>query len=236
MKLVNLGRLGFDTKQSRAVSILLKGASNPWFTYVRSCRACPLCTPSRVPTSPSGPLDSFFVFQGRNPGITECEHGIPFHPEAPGGRIFELYCEWLGILRDECYVTNSLFSYKDREVAPDAAEVATCARFKYHEFSLLSHPKFVFLLGNDAFHQWTGVTYSISRDYGKVVWLAETPNGTKSILIPVWHPGSVLRNSELKNEVHGQLTRIAHEFIVPFNSFASVTQDTQQLKQWLPPF
>jgi len=75
------------------------------------------------------------------------------------------------------------------------------------ELELLTEARYFFLLGNDAIRQWGGIGFpSVVRCFGDVYQYER--KGRKMMIIPVWHPGSLLRDGRRKSEVLMFLSRV----------------------------
>ena len=159
---------------------------------------------------PEGDFKSRYVFVGRNPGIKEGEKGRPFFPKAPGGSLFQEYLLRLGLQREEVYITNANFCYTRGDRAPELNELFKCSLWKPIEFGFLTECRFLFLMGNHAVREFLGIDYpSILTFYGKTFWAYNPYNlNQRMMVIPVLHPGYVLRNRGIQEILNKQLDYI----------------------------
>lgn len=204
--------VGFSQESKKVNDKLLNCEYQRFLGYIRRCKSCTARETNFLPVPPQGSLGSYYVFQGRNPGVREAENGVPFYRKAPGGRVFDLYLEYLGLGRDKVYVTNSLFCYTKKDRPPNGEERTVCSWWKLREYRYLLNMKILFLLGNDAFQGFFNVKESIIRYLG-LTFLVRWDFGRNLICVPVLHPGYILRNRDMTDIVKLQLTYIKDKYI-----------------------
>lgn len=151
------------------------------------------------PVKPLGPKTSPYVFVGRDPGEQEVENGEPFWPEAPGGEILMEYLEKMGLVREEVYITNVCFCRAPGNAPPTPKQVHACASFHKKEFEALTGVKYIFPLGSHAFQVMTGVFGSVTSFVGS--YFETNLFGREVKIIPLHHPGYLLRNGSLKDQI-----------------------------------
>lgn len=156
---------------------------------------------------PKGPTDSPYVFMGRDPGEQEVENGEPFWHEAPGGRLLTEYLEILGLQRESVYLTNAVFCRAPGNAEPSPEEIMACLPFHKKEFEGLTGIKYLFPLGTHAFQLCTGIYGSITPYVGS--YFPTTLNGKDVMVIPIHHPGYLLRNEKVKAEVYSILESLS---------------------------
>lgn len=158
------------------------------------------------PVQPRGPLDSRFIFVGRDPGEQEVDNEEPFFPSAPAGALFEEYLESLGMVREEVYITNTNFCRAPGNAAPTPDHIWACASFHKEEFKALTNMEYIFPLGAHAFSAMTGVYGGISSFFGK--YFEAEIYGKCVKIIPIYHPGFLLRDPSLREQVFTILSEI----------------------------
>lgn len=179
-------------------------------TCARGCNSCPVREEARYPVPPIGPNDSEIMIVGRNPGRQEDAYGVPFYPEAPGGRMMMGYLELMGWKREEVYITNALFCHTTKDRTPETPEIAKCSMWKAVELDMLPEVKYIFLFGNDAIRQFMGFNYpSIVRIYHDVYHVYDSHRDRKLMVIPAYHPGYLLRNPRLVREQETFLRQVS---------------------------
>lgn len=203
---------------------------------VKKCSGCGLAEGRMYsPVLPVGSEGSHYVVIGRSPGRTEGENGTPFFSGSPGGAYLDRYLSLLGVSRSDVHVTNSCFCRGVGDRVPEAWEVGACAkRFKGMELALLSTPKFVFLLGNDAVKVVvSGGSDSIVRGYGRsfVMRGGKVFRGVV-YAFPVFHPGSVMRDRSLMDLVSDQLLMVREKYVLPFRRFLEEEPTREQILNW----
>lgn len=144
-----------------------------------------------------GPKDAECVFIGRDPFERECEEGIPFCLDSPGGKMLGYYLEMLGLGRGDCYITNTLFCRAPNNVAPQPDELFGCARIHAVEFKKLTNVKYIFTLGSNAFQLMTGLFGSVKSFVGKYYFKVDIFEREGVCIIPLHHPGSLLENESM---------------------------------------
>lgn len=157
---------------------------------VQKCRLCPrMKSSARILGLSSGSLTAKVVFIGEAPGRLGADTtGIPFHGDKAGDN-FELLLDFVGISREDIFVTNAvLCNPKDdagNNGTPSADEIANCSTFLKEQIELIN-PGIVVTLGANALKA-TAIIASHSltlRDHVRSshVWFGRQ-------LVPLYHPG-----------------------------------------------
>jgi DNA polymerase len=173
---------------------------------LKLCQGCVRAGQAGPSVEPIGSLESPYVFVGRDPGEQEVENGQPFWPEAPGGKLLMEYLEILGLLREQVYITNAVFCRAPGNAEPTPEEFMACLPYHKKEFESLTGIKWLFPLGTHAFQLCTGIYGSISPYVGS--YFETVINGREVTIIPIHHPGYLLRNEVVKAEVYRILESI----------------------------
>lgn len=203
---------------------------------LRDCVACGLRKKGSIPYAmvPTGPVDSHYVFFGRSPTRSDTDNSEVFHSKSAGGILFDSYCRSLGLDRTEAVLTNSVLCMTPDERPPSLIEVKVCSTRASILWALLTSPKFVFLLGNDASRSVIDPDLkSISPTYGISYFYRHHVHGNV-FLFPIYHMGSVLRKRDLGVTVNLQLDSIAQKFIGPFKQFLTENPNLEQIREWQP--
>ncbi len=157
---------------------------------VRTCRLCPRMNNStRVLSRAAGPLGAKIMFIGEAPGrLGADETGIPFHGDKAGHNFDELI-GFVGIDRNEIFVTNAVLcnpkDEKGNNAPPSRTEIANCSNHLRQQIELVN-PRMVVTLGGAglraaALVHWHGLSL---REHVRTAnkWFGR-------LLIPVYHPG-----------------------------------------------
>lgn len=157
---------------------------------VRDCQLCPrMQNSARILSLSSGSLDAKVVFIGEAPGRLGADAtGIPFHGDTAGNN-FEALLDFVGISREDIFVTNSvLCNPKDENgnnSPPNQDEITKCAHFLKRQIDLID-PKVVVTLGANALKSTSLIerhTLTLRDD----VRTSSKWYGRK--LTPLYHPG-----------------------------------------------
>lgn len=103
-------------------------------TKPSECAGCPWERLGRGYVPGSGPLNAQVAIVGQGPGEVELATGVPFHPEAPSGKLLTKWIDLTGFPRDTVWIDNAVRCLirkpgdaDAKDEAPDAA-VAECRR------------------------------------------------------------------------------------------------------------
>ncbi len=207
-----------------------------FFKRIANCVDCTVALERYYPpVLPRGDSGSNFVWIGRNPGRQEGAEGEPFYPKAPGGRYLDIFLSYAGLARPQCYITNTLFCFTQNDRKPTIKERHRCTRYKPYELSLLTCPKFIFLLGADAFESFLPDTSkSITDIYGYIYKIVNYKyfNNTTTYLIPIYHPGSIIRKHSLLDIVFEQLAHWRQTYLEPYQQFLERNPSVDDQRNW----
>jgi len=148
------------------------------------------------PTLPSGHENCEIMIVGRNPGEQELINRKPFFPGAPAGSRLEKFLANVGLIRDECWVTNTCKCYSQDNRPPTFGEIKACSRYLRAEIDLL-RPKFIIAFGNEAMMQLTPYRSRVRKHCGEIL---ESPTGMigqiEAKVAVCVHPSSTFRNQQ----------------------------------------
>lgn len=157
---------------------------------VQKCRLCPRMEGSaRILGLSSGALDAKVMFVGEAPGRLGADStGIPFHGDKAGDN-FENLLDFVGISREDIFVTNAvLCNPKDESgnnATPNADEIANCKKFLRQQVELIN-PGIVVTLGANALKS-TALVEAHNLTLRDHVRSAHAWYGRR--LVPLYHPG-----------------------------------------------
>lgn len=151
------------------------------------------------------------MFIGEAPGEEEDRQGKPFVGQS--GKLLERMLGFIGMTRENYYITNILPWRPPGNRTPQDAEIAACLPFCLRHIELVK-PRFVIALGGTAAKSLLGRAEGITRLRGK--WFP-LPQGAKNTeIMPTYHPAYLLRNNEMKKfawkDVLTLKTRLGEEF------------------------
>ena len=157
---------------------------------VQKCVLCPRMNDSaRILSLSFGSLDAKIMFIGEAPGRLGADTtGIPFHGDKAGDN-FEGLLDFVGISRENIFVTNAaLCNPKDSDgnnASPNAEELGNCSAFLREQIDLIN-PRIVVTLGSNALRA-TGLIEERNLSLRDHVRTSNKWYGRQ--LIPLYHPG-----------------------------------------------
>jgi len=158
----------------------------------KGCRGCDLCEIGTQTVFGEGPKSAMVMFVGEQPGDQEDRAGRPF--VGPAGQLLDEVLEQVGIIRDECYVTNAVkhFKWEPRgtrriHAKPSAREVSACQPWLVREIELVQ-PKILVCLGSTAAQSLLGRDFRVTQRRGEVMQTKWSPWTVATI-----HPSALLR-------------------------------------------
>jgi DNA polymerase len=165
---------------------------------IRACKRCELRKECKEPMEPWIPTDNpkagFIV---RNPSSSESKVGVPLHPEAPGGYMFLKYLDILGLSRNQIYVSNIIHCKANKNQTNQFEYISTCSLWKLFELQIINTPKYIFTMGSYPLKMFMGMNHpSILNIFGDIYKVKLFDKDT--YIIPITHPGYLLRTSEFR--------------------------------------
>ncbi|MBA2605600.1 MAG: uracil-DNA glycosylase [Acidobacteriota bacterium] len=139
----------------------------------------------------TGKTDAPVVVVGESPGLPDADSEKPFM--GPVGQLLEKILKAIGILREECYLTNVVkFISQGDEITPDILKFF----IPYlHREMLAIKPKVIISLGNTPTKALLNTKKAISQIRGEFY----DYHGIK--LMPTFNPAYILRDPSKKREV-----------------------------------
>ncbi len=135
------------------------------------------------------------MFIGEAPGADEDRQGLPF--VGVSGQMLDRMLGFIGLDRDNFYITNMLYWRPPGNRTPTDAEVATCLPFLAKHIQLVS-PKVLVLVGGRSAKSLLQTSQGITKLRGR--WSEVTLDGFEWPIpaLPTLHPAYLLRNSAQK--------------------------------------
>lgn len=156
---------------------------------LKDCTKCPTLGKNHVP--PSGPPTADIMIVGQSPGEQEVAAGRPF--VGPSGELLTYMLDSAGLDMDEVYITNALKCHPPGNRPGSQDELETCFDTWLKGELIASNPKFVIILGKDAY-------YSVTR--GKIPFSHGGIHKTKKrTIITLYHPSYFLRRGDIETFV-----------------------------------
>lgn len=157
---------------------------------VRACIACSARQDAKEPVPGVGTVPNDIMILGRNPGEQEDRIGLPFI--GPAGQMVDKWLERAGLSRNDVFITNSVLCHTSNNRIPLKIEISTCTKLYLLVTLKFVKPKLVIPMGALA-AEAMGIPGSITNESGKVF-----NHKAGFAVIPVVHPGGVLRKPELR--------------------------------------
>jgi DNA polymerase len=155
------------------------------------CQDCGLCTNRNQVVFGVGSHQPLFMIIGEAPGENEDKGGEPFIGLA--GKKLDGILDYIGVTRDEIYITNSVLCRPPNNRDPQIEEMDAC-RWRLHLQIDQLKPKFIVLLGRIATttiigHEFKGaLSERFDKDLGLKI------NGTHYPTIVTYHPSYLLQS------------------------------------------
>lgn len=150
---------------------------------------------------------------GEGPGAEEDERGQPFVGKA--GQLLDRMLAEAG-LKDQVFITNTVFWRPPGNRTPSPAEQAACAPFLDRAFFLLK-PKAVLLLGAAAAKSVLSVDEGIMRLRGNWKEWRLAEGNVSAPVMPTFHPAFLLRTPMAKKAAWADVLALAARLDAPEN-------------------
>lgn len=164
-----------------------------------SCRRCPLYRNATQTVFGQGPVGSFLMLVGEQPGDNEDRAGLPF--VGPAGRILDKALNEAGIDRSKLYLTNAVKHFKNmprgkRRIhqRPDRYEIERCRWWLDQELKLVN-PRVTVALGVTAASALAQRAVTLSKMRGRLVTFRDGVEGFVTV-----HPSYILRLRDATKE------------------------------------
>jgi len=156
------------------------------------CTRCKLCKTRTTIVFGQGNHQADLMFIGEAPGRDEDLAGEPFVGEA--GQLLTKIINAIAMQRQDVYIANVIKCRPPQNRDPEPDEIGCCFPFLKKQIEVI-RPKVICSLGRIATQTLLETTAPISRMRGKRFSYGA------SILIPTYHPASLLRNEAWKRPV-----------------------------------
>jgi DNA polymerase len=170
--------------------------SEEWLSLqqkVQSCQACKLSKGRTQTVFGSGNNNAELLLIGEAPGAEEDRQGLPFVGKA--GKLLDAMLYAIDLNREQVFICNVLKCRPPNNRNPQPDEVEACASFLTSQIESIK-PRVILALGRFAAHR-------LLETDAPVYKMRENGNNLPGTEIPVvvtYHPASLLRNPEQKEE------------------------------------
>lgn len=154
-------------------------------SQIRTCTQCALCQTRTHAVPGEGNMQPLVVFVGEAPGAEEDRLGRPFVGRS--GRFLDSMIEWIGLRREDVFITNVVKCRPPQNRAPQPDEVAACRDYLERQIEILA-PRVVVTLGRYSMQHWFPGE-RITQIHGQT---REIAPGRAAL--PLFHPAAALRN------------------------------------------
>jgi len=160
---------------------------------------------------PEGSLEAKIVFIGEAPGEEEDKQGRPFVGRS--GKILDKYIEFMGLTREQTYITNIVKVRPEKNRTPTNDELESWKLLLLEELDKLD-PKVIVPLGACASKIFAGYDKTMKelRQYNQSKPWKFFNAGKNINIVYTYHPAYCLRNPNSKEEVKKDL-KIAKEIL-----------------------
>ena len=167
-----------------------------------NCSRCPLHATRTNAVPGEGPLDADVMIVGEAPGRREDEMGRPFVGAA--GKLLNKLIEYMGMKRDEVYITNVVKCRPPNNRDPNDSEIAACMDYLLRQIKLIK-PKIIVAVGRIAGEtlyraaglRWRGLKWARGRPVEANI------AGVRTTIIATYHPAAALYNPEVRTDLEG---------------------------------
>lgn len=175
---------------------------------ILKCRDCYLCEYSGITVNNSvigeGSITARLMIVGEAPGKDEQATGRPFVGRA--GQLLDEIIKSIGLTRQEVYITNTVKHRPPNNRIPTQQEISAC-RFYLHQEIEIIQPEIIIALGLTAAKTLLG-NQSLKMKYIHGQIFDYWSNGNHSLIIPTYHPASLLRDQSLKHIVWNDMRTV----------------------------
>jgi uracil-DNA glycosylase len=175
------------------------GALNELQTTVSTCRKCALSKTRTRTVFGTGACRAPLIFVGEAPGADEDRQGLPFVGRA--GQLLTKMLAYIGLKREDVYITNVLKCRPPRNRDPLPNEVACCEPYLLAQLEVVK-PRLICALGRHAAQTLLKTEAAISKLRGRF----HDYHGIK--ILPTFHPAYLLRNPADKDKAKEDLKKI----------------------------
>ena len=156
----------------------------------------------------SGNPNANIMLIGEAPGAEEDEQGIPFVGRS--GKLLIKALSSIGILRENVYITNTVFWRPTGNRNPSQLEIDTCYPFVKKIIELVN-PKIILLIGSIATKSIIEGNLPISQLIKK--WYTIPIDNNNYAVRVLYHPAYLLRNPSQKKILWEELLEVKHKIL-----------------------
>lgn len=168
---------------------------------MENCGSCDLCRDRNTVVFGEGSANPLLMIVGEAPGEDEDTQGVPFVGKA--GEKLNSILGYIGVTRDEIYITNSVLCHTPKNRNPRGEELEACKWRLDLQIQLLK-PKLIILLGKIATQQMQEhpVKGALSQFFTENLkehkdgWLHYRVGDHEAKVIVSYHPSYHLRSPE----------------------------------------
>lgn len=168
---------------------------------MQDCGSCDLCHSRTNVVFGEGSSRPLLMVIGEAPGQEEDEKGVPF--VGPAGEKLDKILKYVGVSRDEIYITNSILCKPPNNRNPRPEEMEACKWRLDLQIQLLK-PKLIILLGRVATQQLKGkpIKGALSQFFpenltkDKNGWMRYRVGDHESQVLITYHPSYHLRSPQ----------------------------------------
>ncbi len=186
-----------DTTAQKEADELAKNCKSIDDLYKALCgfKGCALSKMAKNTVFADGNQNADIMLIGEAPGREEDRKGLPFVGES--GRLMDEMMKYIGLTREQVYITNTVFWRPAGNRAPRPDEIALCKPFIERHIELMA-PKFLICIGNIATKNILGQTQGITQLRGN--WFPYEKHAIKIEAMAMLHPAYLLRQPLRKEE------------------------------------
>ncbi len=166
---------------------------------VSTCRKCSLSKTRTRTVFGSGAFRVPVIFVGEAPGAEEDRQGLPFVGRA--GQLLTKMLAYIGLKREDVYITNVLKCRPPDNRDPLPGEVASCEPYLLAQLELVK-PRLICALGRHAAQTLLKTEVGIGKLRGRF----HDYHGIT--IIPTYHPAYLLRNPADKDKAKDDLRKV----------------------------
>jgi len=172
---------------------------------IASCARCGLCRTRTNAVPGVGSEEPLVMVIGDFPGADEDERGEPFVGKA--GQLLDKMLSAIALSRDSnCFITNLVKCRPSDNRDPTSAEVESCVPFLLAQIEALE-PRAILAVGEIAAQTLLETKAGIGGLRGTIYDYHGIP------LMPTYHPGSLLRDENLKRPAWEDLKKFRTEIL-----------------------
>lgn len=199
---------------------------------IAQCTACPLHRGRTNAVAGEGDPCAKIVFVGEGPGQREDQLGRPF--VGPSGDLLEAWLAEIGLTREQVYILNVVKCRPPGNRDPEPSEIAACNHFLQRQLDILQ-PALLATLGRHSLNLFFPGA-KITKAHG----LRGVRREGKRVLLPLFHPAYVLRNTAAAEDARADIRliprllqrleqRLAEESTTVIPPVEPQTEEPQQL-------